>query len=143
TSLDPPIETPLSGRPVASLTFALNYAFGELETTGYHAVNLAILVACALLLFGIVRRTLGRQSGASVATSNAAVAFAASLLWMVHPLLSETIDYTTQRTESLMGLFFLLTLYAAIRARPASTKKHRPTRSSTWTVISVVACAAG
>ena len=143
TSLDPPLETPLSGRPVASLSFALNYAFGGLETTGYHAVNLAILVASALLLFGIVRRTLSRQSGGSAAISHDAVAFAASLLWLVHPLLSETIDYTTQRTESLMGLFFLLTLYAAIRARRTTTKKHRSSASSTWTVMSVVACAAG
>src|SRR5215831_765479 len=128
TSLDPPLETPLSGRPVVSLSFALNYAFGGLETTGYHAVNLAIHVACALLLFGIVRRTLSRTSGVGAAIPNDAVAFAASLLWMAHPLVSETIDYTTQRTESLMGLFFLLTLYASIRA---------------WPWIAILSCAAG
>ncbi|HUK32391.1 MAG TPA: hypothetical protein VLV86_00685, partial [Vicinamibacterales bacterium] len=52
TSLNPPLETPVSGRPAVNLSFALNYAFGGLDTTGYHVVNLAIHVICALLLFG-------------------------------------------------------------------------------------------
>src|SRR5690349_19484270 len=123
-SLNPPLETPLSGRPIVSLSFALNYAYGELATTGYHVVNLAILIVNALLLFGIVRRTLRRRSREGAANSPDAIALAASLIWMVHPLLSETIDYTTQRTESLMGLFFLLTLYASIRARDVKKKKR-------------------
>src|SRR5205814_158787 len=48
----------------------------------------------------------------------------------------ETVYYTTQRTESLMGMFYLLTLYAAIRA---GAKK----RAGRWTVLAIVACAAG
>src|SRR5881398_3151886 len=59
-SLIPPIETPVSGRPIVNLSLAINYAFGGLEPKGYHAVNLAVHVACALLLFGIVSRTLRR-----------------------------------------------------------------------------------
>jgi Flp pilus assembly protein TadD len=135
-SLSPPLETPLSGRPVASLSFALNYAVGGLDPVGYHAVNLVIHIANALLLFGIVSRTL-RKGGDAQAISPDAVGLAASLIWMVHPLLSETVDYTTQRTESLMGLFFLLTLYASIRALASRKKKRR------WTVVGIASCAAG
>src|SRR2546421_12732974 len=76
-SLNPPIETPVSGRPVVNLSFALNYAYGGLDTRGYHAVNLAIHVACALLLFGVVRRTLARQVKAATESSLDAAAFAA------------------------------------------------------------------
>ena len=150
TSLNPPLETPVSGRPIVNLSLALNYAYDGLNTSGYHAVNLAIHVACALLLFGIVRRTLRRRPGDGWAASSDGVALAAALIWMVHPLLSETIDYTTQRTESLMGLFFLLTLYAAIRARVP--QKHYDRRgksgarekgSALWTVIAIASCAAG
>ena len=137
TSLNPPLETPLSGRPLVSLSFALNYAYGRLDPVGYHAVNLAIHIINALLLFGIVGRTIRRQVGGGGATSPDAVALAASAIWMVHPLLSETIDYTTQRTESLMGLFFLLTLYASIRAREVKKKGRR------WTAIAIASCAAG
>jgi protein O-mannosyl-transferase len=59
-----------------------------------------------------------------------------ALAWLVHPLLSETVDYVTQRTESMMGLFFLLTLYAAIRARRA----RQPIR---WQIVSIASCALG
>ena len=147
TSLNPPIETPVSGRPIANLSFAMNYAFGELEPAGYHAVNLAVLVACALLLLGIVRRTLRRHGGFGAGAPVDGIALACALVWMAHPLLSETVDYTTQRTESLMGLFFLLTLYAAIRARGSratpSDRGATLSGSPRWTAISILSCAAG
>ena len=43
------------------------------------------------------------------------LALAVALLWTVHPLQTESVTYTVQRTESLMGLFYLLTLYCFIR----------------------------
>ncbi len=144
TSIDPPIETPVAGRPLVNLSLAMNYAIGALDTTGYHVVNLAIHVVAALLLFGIVRRTLQPRADSRLVSSDV-VALAAAVIWMVHPLLSETVDYTTQRTESLMGLWFLLTLYAAIRARSWTRKKRKaiPAQSPGWTAIAILACAAG
>jgi protein O-mannosyl-transferase len=136
-SLNPPIETPVAGRPVVNLSFALNYAYGGLDPRGYHVVNLAIHIVCALLLFAVVRRTLARQRPAAADARLDAIALASALLWMVHPLLSETIDYATERSESLMALFFLLTLYASIRAR------SRRRTSPKWTFIAVASCAAG
>jgi hypothetical protein len=56
-----PPDTTLSGRPIASLTFAINYTLARgdpHDLWGYHAVNLAIHILAALVLFGIVRRTL-------------------------------------------------------------------------------------
>ena len=41
---------------------------------------------------------------------------AVALLWTLHPLQTEAVTYIIQRAESLMGLFFLLTLYCFIRA---------------------------
>ena len=48
---------------------------------------------------------------------SAGIAFAVALLWVVHPLNTEVVDYLTERTESMMALFYLLTLYASLRAR--------------------------
>jgi len=56
--LSPPRDTPVAGRPVINLTFAANYAIGGLDVTGYHVVNLAVHLLTALVLFGVVRRTL-------------------------------------------------------------------------------------
>jgi tetratricopeptide (TPR) repeat protein len=41
------------------------------------------------------------------------------VLWLVHPLNTEAVDYVTQRTELMMGACHLLALYASIRARDA------------------------
>ena len=125
--LSAPHETPTAGRPVVNITFALNYAFGGRDVTGYHVVNIALHLLCGLLVFGVVRRT--------QPSANAALAVA--LIWTVHPLNSEAVDYVTQRTESLMALFYLLTMYCAIRGFEA----RRPRRG--WEVASVVACAIG
>ena len=122
--LVPASETPIAGRPLASLTFALNYASSGLDVRGYRFVNIALHMICALLLMLVARQTL-----------DANVAFAAALLWAVHPLNSEVVNYISQRTESLMAAFYLSTLYAAIRAR----NEH----GVRWTVIAAASCAAG
>ena len=65
--------TPIAGRPVVRFSLALNYALGKLDVRGYRLLNLAVHVLVALLLYGIVRRTLlvqttrerfGRHAGA-------------------------------------------------------------------------------
>ena len=60
--LFPALELPVAGRPAVNVSFALNYAIGGLEVRGYHLVNIAMHIACALLLFGIVGRTLNLPS---------------------------------------------------------------------------------
>ncbi len=135
-ALAPPLETPVSGRPAVNVSLAINYGFGQLGTTGYHVWNLAVHVACALLLFGIVRRTLRARKVFRDGMFSDSVALIAALTWMVHPLLSETVDYVTERSESMMGLFFLLTLYAAIRARDSRAALR-------WQLVSIGSCALG
>ena len=133
----PPEATTQHGRPVPNITLAINYALGGTDIRGYHAFNLAVHLLAGLTLLGIVRRTLllpvMRQRFAKAATW---LATAASLLWVVHPLQSESVTYIVQRTESLMGLFYLLTLYCFIRGATSS-------RAGMWTVAAVAACAAG
>ena len=99
----------------------------------YHALNLAIHVVAGLTLFGIVRRTLARRAGA-VASS---IAFSAALLWTLHPLQTESVTYVIQRAESLMGLFYLLTLYCFIRGVEADG------RPRLWFTLSIAACLLG
>lgn len=115
--LTPERELPVAGRPVANVSFALNYALGGPNLIGYRVVNISIHVASALLLFGIVRRTLAvSRHVRDLSNRSIYIAFAVALLWLVHPLNTDAVSYLTQRTESMMGMFYLLALYASLRA---------------------------
>jgi tetratricopeptide (TPR) repeat protein len=115
-ALSPPAHSPVTGRPLVNLSLAFNYALGGLDVTSYHVVNVAIHLLAALVLFGIVRRTLAApRMSERYRDAASGIATAVALLWVVHPLTTESVDYTIQRTELLMGLFFLLTLYCALR----------------------------
>jgi len=81
--------------------------------------------------------TTGLRSPASgLPAANAAfLAFAIALLWTLHPLQTEAVTYIVQRTESLMGLCYLLTLYCFIRAAEETNGLDDPgTRSLVGTV---------
>jgi len=135
--LSPPADTTVGGRPVANLTLALNYALGGTRVWGYHALNVLIHILGALALFGVARRTLaGPALRGRFARDAAALALGVALLWSVHPLQTESVTYVVQRVESLMGLFYLLTLYCFIR----STEAARP---AGWQACAVAACALG
>jgi tetratricopeptide (TPR) repeat protein len=131
-ALSPPTTGGLtvSGRPVLNFTFAVNHVLGGLNPRGYHAVNLAIHVGASLLLLGLVRRTLAPAAGAGP------VAFTVALLWLLHPLQTEAVTYMVQRAESLMGFFYLLTLYAFVRGAQAE-------RATGWWVLCAGACLLG
>ena len=93
---------------------------GGLNVVGYHLVNNLIHALTALVLFGVVRRTLRTERLAPI-FGNAAdgVGFAVALLWALHPLDTESVTYVIQRSESLAGLFAVLTLYCVIRGATA------------------------
>ncbi len=130
------VNLTVSGRPLLGLTLAINYTLGGLNVWGYHALNLAIHVLAGLTVFGIVRRTLtsvGRHRrlppnsyppgfrDPALQDNATFLAFAIALLWTLHPLQTESVTYLVQRAESLMGLFYLLTLYCFIRGAEGTT----------------------
>ncbi len=136
-ALSPSASSMVAGRPVVNLSLAINYALGGLAVWGYHALNLAIHILAGLTLFGVVRRTLLRPAlRERLGASSSALAFAVALLWIVHPLQTEAVTYVSERAESLMGLFYLLTLYSFVRG----IESRRP---ALWFGVSVVACLLG
>jgi hypothetical protein len=125
-----------SSRLIVKLSFVVNYAISGARPWSYHLLNLALHLTAALALFGVVRRTLlterMRDRFGRAATP---LALASAGLWMLHPLTTSAVTYVTQRFESAMGMFFLLTLYGAIRG---ATEQNR-----NWYVAAVAACLAG
>ena len=147
------------GRPLVNLSIALNYAAGGLDVRGYHVFNLAVHVLAGLTLFGLVRRTLesdrcrawpggglsrGRRRPEAAVTAPpdrvAGTAFlpalVVALLWTLHPLQSETVICSVLRTESLMGLLFLLTVLFVARGAASCCPGG-------WFAAAVVVCLLG
>lgn len=136
-SLWPPWALMATRRPVVTFTLAVNYALGGLEVWGYHAVNLAAHIFAALTLFGVVRRTLrGERFAGFCGPSAPWIALAVALIWVVHPLQTQSVTYIIQRGESFMGLFYLLTLYCFIRGLESESRRR-------WYAAAIVACALG
>jgi tetratricopeptide (TPR) repeat protein len=130
----PGADNTVSGRPVLNVSLAANYAVSGNSVWSYHAANLAIHIAAALALFGIVRRTLERMGSPGAFP----IALFAALLWALHPLQTESVTYLIQRAESLMGLFYLATLYFFIRGAEGDAAAKGP-----WYFLSVASCFLG
>jgi tetratricopeptide (TPR) repeat protein len=136
-AMSAPDKSGLGGRPILSLSFSLNYAFGGYNVLGYHIVNLAIHILAALILYAIVRRTLlSDRLKERFGGHSAVLALIIAAVWLAHPIQTESVTYIVQRAESLMGLFYLFTVYTAIRTM-------QPNHSKIWPVLSVVFCAFG
>jgi tetratricopeptide (TPR) repeat protein len=132
----PAYSTP-DGRPVVCFSLALSYACSGLNVQGYHAFNLTVHILAALVLFGVLRRTfLGERLRPRFGSVAGGLALAVTLIWTVHPLQTESVVYISQRTELLMGLFLLLTIYCLIRSADSP-------RSWAWQVGAVTACTLG
>jgi protein O-mannosyl-transferase len=126
-----------STRPLVQLSLAINYAIGGLNVWGYHAFNLVVHLLAGLTLFGLVRRTLeSHQLRARYGHATLWFAMAVALVWLVHPLQTESVTYIIQRAESLMGLFYLLTLYCASRGALSPHPRS-------WFIAAILACALG
>jgi tetratricopeptide (TPR) repeat protein len=131
-------EVPTAGRPLVNVSHAINYAAGGVAPLGYHVLNLAVHLLCGVVLFGCVRRTLEMpRVPERVRRWSTDIALASALIWTVRPLNSEVVDYITQRSESMMALFFLATVYAGARAAVS------PARARMWSGTAVASCALG
>ncbi|MGD9636588.1 MAG: tetratricopeptide repeat protein [Pirellulales bacterium] len=134
--LSPAKDLPTSGRPLVNFSFAVNYHLGELSTWGYHVFNVALHTLNVLLLAALVRRGLQLPRFYGKFTDAAGpIAFAVALLWAVHPLNTDAVVYLTQRTELMVGLFYLATMYGGLR--------FLADRRPAWGFAAVVACWAG
>jgi len=124
-------------RPILVLSLSLNYAVGGMDPTGYRVVNIVVHILAALTLYGIARRSFRcRALSKRYGDSADSLAFAVALIWIAHPLATQAVTYVVQRAESLMALFYLLTLYCVIRSDASE-------RRAAWGLAAIACCALG
>lgn len=124
----------LQTRSTTQMSFALNAALLGKTPFTFHLVNLLIHVISVLVLFELVRGSITWWNERHTPVLNANLTgFLAALLWGVHPLGTMAVTYIVQRHESLMAMFYLLTLYCLLRGHLAKT-------AWPWYIGSIVCC---
>jgi tetratricopeptide (TPR) repeat protein len=127
----------IGSRPIVCLTLSINYAFGEYSVWGYHVFNFMIHILCGITLYGVLCRSfLSNRLEERFGSHALVLAWITAAIWIVHPIQTGAVTYIIQRCESLMGLFYLLTLYAAIRSEQSEKPKL-------WWIISILCCGLG
>ncbi len=94
--------------PLPMYSLMLDRALFGLSPFGYHLHNLLLHIAAALLLYAVVRRLDCRP----------AVAFAAALLWAIHPQKAESVLWIAERKDVLCGAFAFLAMWLFLDERP-------------------------
>jgi protein O-mannosyl-transferase len=102
-------------RPVTFATLALNWALGGASPVGYHLINIFLHAGATWLLYVLLLELLGG------APEGAAVAFAAALLYAVHPIHTEAVAWVVGRAELLAAGFLFAGWILHLRDRPAAS----------------------
>jgi hypothetical protein len=95
-------------RPVLHGSFLLDRFLYENSPTGYHLLNLLLHLASGCLAYLILTR--------AVTNETRFVPFGTALLFLIHPLQTETVTYISGRASGLMAFLYLLGFFLFIKA---------------------------
>ena len=113
-------------RPVACLSFAINYYFGKTSVFGYHLVNIAIHFLASLFLFLFIYQTLKLPLLEAKYGPNAYfIASLATVLWAINPIQTQAVTYIVQRMTCMAGMFYIISMYFYLRGRIAKKTELR------------------
>ena len=109
-------ETFFRIRNLVSLTFALNYRLGGLNSVWYHVVNVIIHLISAVTVYFLCRLLLRHLSSFSQPATSLAALFGA-LIFAAHPLQTQAVTYIVQRYASMAAMFYLVAVLFYVKAR--------------------------
>jgi len=105
----------LSYRPVVTLSYFIDYTLWKLNPFGFHLTNSLLHTLNSVLLFLLLKRIFNCR----------ATSFAATLIFLCHPVLSEAVNAISYREDLLAATFFIAAFLLYIKAstveRPLSS----------------------
>jgi hypothetical protein len=111
-------------RPLLLASYAVNYAMGGLRPAVFRSFNLLAHLGCALLAWLLARELTSRVwPGTEDEARRERVAFLTGLIFAIHPLQSEIVNYISSRSDGLCALFYLAAWYAWVRANRACSSR--------------------
>jgi len=95
-------------RPIAALTYSLDYSLWRLNPFGYHLTNVGLhLLVITLILLVVLELTNG----------DLIVGLASALVFALHPILPETVPAPDHRHDIMAGVFLLLSFLLFLKSR--------------------------
>ncbi len=110
-------------RFISYLSFALNFHYGGLVVTGYHLINILIHLINTILVMFLTHLTLSTPllKDKYDKSSKTLFVFMVGLVFIAHPIQTQTVTYIVQRMTLLATLFYLLSLCLYIMPKFVST----------------------
>ena len=92
-------------RPALRFSFLVDRALWGANPAGYHLLNVLLHLGSVIFFYATALRLTGERGPALLA----------SLLFLVHPIATETVTYVSGRASGLMAFFYLAALYCYVR----------------------------
>lgn len=120
----------------------INYHIGRFDPFYYRIFNLFIHVAAGIVLFYLLLDLCRALKNKPFFTENSIfISFTAALLFLLHPVQTQTVSYVIQaRLEGLATLFILLTIFLFVRAFTVSNALVRGLLLGAFFVSALFSC---
>ena len=92
-------------RPLVMISYAIDYSIWKLNVRGYHLTNIMLHGLVALAVYWLINILFG----------NRFVALLTSMVFVIHPIHTETVTYISGRSDCLAGLFMILSFIFYIK----------------------------
>jgi len=121
----PPLAASFILRPIAYVSFYLNSLIGGEQPAGYRLVNIAIHISNAILFYHFLLSVIKHRDGAIQSRIKITIPFFAALLFLVHPLSTQSVTYIIQRFTSFAAFFYLAGMLLYVQSRIAGNTTAR------------------
>ena len=120
-----PLSGELSYRPVVTLSYFLDYALWGLNPLGYHLTNVILHTINVFLFYTFIK----------IISKNLTFSALSALLFLSHPLLTETVNAVCYREDTLASIFFLLAFVYFIKIRIPFSGSGNPIQQTHTSLI--------
>ena len=118
-------KSPLTNRPIANISFALNYYLHGYNLVGYHVVNILIHISCGLFFYFLAKATIQTPALRVRYAKYGWLPFFAAFLWLVHPLQTQSVTYIVQRMNSMAAMFYVLSMLLYVKFRLNGSRRAK------------------
>lgn len=114
-------QSVLPTRPIANLSFALNYLLHGYDVRGFRLVNILLHIVTGIILYRFLVALLALPAVRKRYGPPGLLPLLTALFWLVHPAQTQAVNYIVQRMAILAALFYILALYLYLKGRMAAT----------------------